>query len=228
MERNTVIQGDCLDIIKEMNDNSVDIVFTSPPYNRKRNDKYTHYDDIIEDYFGWSCKVIDELIRVSKGNVYYNIQKNYYNKMDVFKIIGRYSEQICDIIIWEKSNPLPANGFNITNAYEFIIVFGKNIKANQTYTKNHITTSVTQMIAEHKAIMHKDVAMFIIDRFSSIGDTILDPFAGTGTTGVICQRLNRNYILIEKTPEYVEIIHTMLKENKTNYPLTWLSEGKYN
>ena len=43
-------QADCLQKLKEIEDKSVDITFTSPPYNRKRNDKYTNYDDTIKDY----------------------------------------------------------------------------------------------------------------------------------------------------------------------------------
>jgi site-specific DNA-methyltransferase (adenine-specific) len=46
--------------------------------------------------------------------------------------------------------------------------------------------------------------------WSNEGDIILDPFAGSGTTGVACKNLNRNYILIEKEPEYIEIIKKRL------------------
>ena len=205
-----VICADCLVEMKDIPDKSVDMVFTSPPYNRKRNDKYSHYVDIIDDYYGWSCSVIHELLRVSRGNIFYNIQKNYYNKIDVFKLIGTYSAEICEIIIWEKSNPMPANGYNITNAYEFILVFGTNLKSNKTYTKNHLTTSVAKMLKEHRAIMHPDVAKFIISNFSQEGDIILDPFAGSGTTGLVCKMLNRNFILIEKEPKYIEIINSRL------------------
>jgi len=213
MEFNKIIHGNCLSVMKDMPDKSVDIVLTSPPYNRKRNDKYEFYDDIIENYFEWSCNVINELLRISKGNVFYNIQKNYYNKIDVFNIIGKYSKNICEIIIWEKSNPMPANGFNITNAYEFIIVFGENIQSNITYTKNHITTSVAPMIKEHKAIMHYNIADFIVGNFSKEGDIILDPFAGSGTTGVACINLNRNYILIEKEKEYINLINKKINHH---------------
>ena len=78
----TLILGDCQENMRDIPDKSVDICFTSPPYNRKRNDKYENYDDDIEDYFGFLVSIIDELIRVSRGNVFFNIQKNYYNKGD--------------------------------------------------------------------------------------------------------------------------------------------------
>jgi site-specific DNA-methyltransferase (adenine-specific) len=198
-------KADCLDKMKEMQDKSVDVVFTSPPYNRKRNDKYANYDDAKADYFGFLCDSIDEMIRVCKGNVYMNIQKNYYNKEDVFRVIGKYAKEICEIFVWEKSNPMPASGFNITNAYEFIIVFGKSIKSNKTYTKNHLTTSVARMTKIHKAMMNPAISDFFVKNFTREGDTILDPFMGTGTTGVSCMALGRFFVGIEIDEEYFRV-----------------------
>lgn len=70
-----LINGDSLKLIKYIEDNSVDITFTSPPYNRKRNDKYKLYDDTIDDYFEFLCNITDQLLRVTKKYVFFNIQK---------------------------------------------------------------------------------------------------------------------------------------------------------
>lgn len=105
LEINKIYNMDCFVGLREMNDNSVDHVITSPPYNRKRNDKYNNYDDDVEDYYEFLKRSINESLRVSRGYVFFNIQKNYYNKQDVFKLIGEYGEKIIDIIIWNKSNP---------------------------------------------------------------------------------------------------------------------------
>jgi len=154
-----------------MEDNSIDHVFTSPPYNRKRNDKYEHYDDTVVNYYKLIKDSIEQSLRISKGYVIFNIQKNYYNKADVFKLFGTFAD----------------------------------------YTKNIITTSVNGKMPEsHKAVMKQEVADWFIEKFTKEGDTVLDPFAGTGTTGVACKNLNRNYILIEQEPEYVKIIKDRL------------------
>jgi DNA modification methylase len=215
MEENKIYHIDCFDGFKLMEDKSVTHTFTSPPYNRKRNDKYEHHNDVIDDYFGWLCNVIDECLRVSKGLVFFNIMKNYYNKQDVFKLIGKYSEKIVEIIIWEKTNPLPANGNNITNAYEFFIVFGDSpLKSNSTYTKNIISTAVnSDMTNEHKAIMKEDVADWFIKTFTNEGDTILDCFMGAGTTAIVCKYHKRNFIGFEIEKEYVALCEKRIYES---------------
>jgi DNA modification methylase len=207
MEQNEIYHIDCFDGFSQLKDKSVNHVFTSPPYNRKRNDKYKHHNDCIDDYFGWLCNVIDECLRVSKEYVFFNIMKNYYNKQDVFKLIGKYSESIVEIIIWEKTNPLPANGNNITNSYEFFLILGKNaLKSNRTYTKNIISTAVnSDMTLEHKAIMKQDVAEWFIKNFTKENDLILDCFMGAGTTAIACKYNRRNYIGFELNEKYVEL-----------------------
>ena len=214
MEINKIYNEDCFITMSKMPDNFVDVSFTSPPYNRKRNDKYTFYDDTIVDYFGFLKRTINELLRVTKGNIYLNIQKNYYNKKDVFDLIGYFSKDIYDIVVWEKSNPLPASGLSITNAYELILVFGKSFKSNRTYTKNHITTSVNRMPPEHKAVMHPDVAKYFINNFTKEGDVIYDPFMGIGTTALIASQKNRQYIGSEISKEYCDMAQEVINWNK--------------
>ena len=210
MEKNKIYNENCLDTMAKMSNNSVDVVFTSPPYNRKRNDKYKYYNDTKADYYDFLVTVIDESIRVSKGNVYVNIMKNYYNKKDVFKLFGKYYNEIYEVFVWEKSNPLPASGLSITNAYEFIICFGKSLKSNKTYTKNHLTTSVAKMYKDHKAVMNDKVASFFIQNFTKENDIIYDPFMGCGTTALVAKNNNRNYIGSEIIKEYCEITNNRL------------------
>lgn len=211
--------ADCLKVMEETEqENIYDVAFTSPPYNRKRNDKYQMYDDTINDYYEFLCKFTNELLRLTKKYIIINVQKNYYNKKDVFKYIGTYSDKIADIVIWEKSNPLPASGNSITNAYEFFIIMAKEpLKANTTYIKNHITTSVnSDMPKEHKAVMKQEVSDWFIEHFTSVGDVVIDPFMGLGTTGISCIKYNRGFVGIEICEEYYKTARERLmqKDNK--------------
>ena len=208
-EQTKLIQGDCLKEMQRLilEGVEVDYVFTSPPYNRKRNDKYKLYDDTIVDYFTFSTTAIDLCLKLSLKGVFWNIQTNYYNRADVYKIIGKYAENIQEIFIWEKSNPMPASGKSVTNAVEFFLYIGKDRpKSNSTYTKNIITTSVnSSMPAIHKAVMKQEVCDWFIDKFTTADSLILDPFMGLGTTGVSCNNLKRRFIGIELVEEYFNI-----------------------
>lgn len=210
-------KGDCLELMKGIESNSIDTSFTSPPYNRKRNDKYQNFKDINDNWYQFNADVIKELLRVTKGHVFYNLQANYYNRNDVYKLIGEFSEHIVDIHIWEKSNPMPASGSSITNAVEYFIVMGdKPLKSNKTYTKNIITTSVnSKMPKEHKAVMKYEVAEHFISMFTKEHDIILDCFMGIGTTGVACVNLNRNFIGMELDDKYFEIAEARINEATT-------------
>lgn len=201
-----LINGDCLEEYKNIG--RVDYVFTSPPYNRKRNDKYDNYVDKIDDYYQFLVDFTDKYLPLTNKHFIINLQTNYYNKVDVYRYIGKYAEKIQQIFIWEKTNPMPANGNNITNAYEMFIVLGDTaIKSNTTYTKNHITTTINNDTTTkiHKAVMKSEVCDWFIEKFTKENDTIVDPFMGLGTTGVSCEKFKRNFIGIELNKDYYEI-----------------------
>lgn len=211
-------KGDCVELMQQFPDDCIDISFTSPPYNRKRNDKYEFYNDDIKDYFGFLCRFTDELLRVTKRHVFVNLQKNYYNKEDVFSYIGKYSKCIKEIIIWEKKNPMPASGKNITNSYEFFIVLGsESIKGNKTYTKNVIRTSVnSNMPKEHKAVMKQEVCDWFMENFTHEGDVVFDCFMGTGTTAISCAKNNRSFVGIEINDEYYKFAKERIEKAYKN------------
>lgn len=212
-------EGNCLELFRQLKEDSVNHVLTSPPYNRKRNDKYNFYEDTLTDYKTLLTEVINHSMRVSSGYVFFNVQKNYYNKKEIFKLLGDFADNIVEIIIWNKQNPMPASGVNITNSYEFVVVFqkeGKPLKANSTYTKNHFTTNVysdNQYKEIHRALMHPQACDFIIENFIKEGDTVLDPFFGLGTTALSCIKYKVNYIGFELSTQYVEVA----KERIQNY-----------
>lgn len=147
MEINKVYQGDALELMRSMPDNSVDNVITSPPYNfclrvskgkylpRSRNEKLkgikvNKYTNGLSDsmpmgeYFEWQSECIEQMLRVSKETVFYNIQLVTGNKVALLKILGRFAENIRDVLIWDKQSAEPAMRDKVLNSeYEFIIVF---------------------------------------------------------------------------------------------------------
>lgn len=207
LEVNKVYNGDCFELIKLLEDKSIDVSFTSPPYNRKVNDKYKFYDDTVTDFYGFLDRIIIEMLRVTKGTVILNIQKTYFNKKDVFKIIGKYSDIIQEIVVWCKTNPQPSQQNSITNAHEYFIMFNDNpIKSNNFNTYNYIMSSVnSESHKDHGAIMKKEICEFFIENFTNENDIVLDPFSGLFTTQVVCKEKGRRYLGFELSEEYFKI-----------------------
>lgn len=203
-----LIHGCCFDVMDNMADNSFDVVFTSPPYNRKRNDKYNDHTDIVDNYYQFLYDSVSSCLRVCKGNVFYNVQKNSYNKNDVHRLMGAFSRELIEVIIWHKSNPMPNP--HVINAYEYILVFSsenKSLKANNTYTKNHFTTPVYSSNPYkkiHRAVMNPEACRYVLTSFAKKGDTVLDPFMGMGTTGEVCASLGMPFTGIEKSGDYYQ------------------------
>ncbi len=237
-----VLQGDCLELMKDIPDGSVDCVITSPPYNmnlRIRNGKYcsrqivkefsTKYvgfaDNIpIDEYYDFHSRALAEMLRVS-DIVFYNIQIVTGSKRAFFKMIGDFSDSLKDIIVWDKVNSQPAMGVGVMNRQsELLLVFDSKKAISRKFESAQFARGTLsdvwqikrgkKITGTHGAVFPIELAEKIISNFTNEGDTILDPFAGSGTTGVACQNLNRNFILMEQEPEYVEIIKKRLKNNK--------------
>jgi site-specific DNA-methyltransferase (adenine-specific)/modification methylase len=230
---NKIIQGNCLEIMKDIPDKSIDMVLTSPPYNmrtRIRNGKYTtrekseHFskkykyfgDDLpIEDFYNFHKECITEMLRISKV-VIYNFQIVTGSKEAFFKIVGDFNKDIKDIIIWDKGFGQPAMHEKVlSSAYEMLLIMEDDKKCgrviqNATFKRGEMQNILRmgrgkKMSEIHSAIFPEKLAEEIIKNFSNKGDTILDPFAGSGTVGKVAQELNRNYILIEREAEYIKI-----------------------
>ena len=217
-------EGDCLEHFKVWDDNCVDHVLTSPPYNvgrpkkskSKQVAKYIGFDDKNKNYFEWSVKVIDELLRVSRGHVFYNVQANYYNKKDIYKLIGHYHKDIIQTFVWTKGHSSPASELGaISNFYEYIFAFSNDtrIKSNNQFTTNTLHTPIGGRAKGFHAVMHDDVADFFIENFTQEKDLILDPFMGSGTTALSCLKLKRDFIGIELVPDYIELANQRIGEN---------------
>ena len=238
---NKVIHWDCLEEMKNIADNSIDLTVTSPPYNmrtRIRNGKYTtrekgehfskkykHFDDAlpIDEFYRFHSSVLKELLRVSKI-VCYNFQIVTGSKEAFFKIIGDFNKDIKDIIIWDKNTSQPAMHSNVLNScYEMVLILEGDKKCGRVIQNSYFKRGEMNNILRikrgkkisniHSAIFPEELPDVLIKAFSKEGDTVLDPFAGSGTTLKMAKKNNRNYIGIEISEEYIDIINTRLSRN---------------
>jgi site-specific DNA-methyltransferase (adenine-specific) len=234
-------QGNCLTLMKDIPDGSVDLVFTSPPYNmnlRIRNGKhcsrqivkelstkYDGYDDNLpmEDYFNFNLRAISELLRVS-DLVFYNVQFLTGNKSALFRILGCFHDKVKEFIIWDKINAQPAIGEKVLNSrFEVILVLQNSHPESRKFNTAQFPRGTLQNLWQikrgakvdksHGATFPEKLVELVVKNFSIEGAKVLDPFMGTGTTGVVCKKLNRAFIGIELLSKYYQIAEKRINES---------------
>jgi DNA modification methylase len=196
---NQIIQGDCLEVMKSLPDKSIDLIVTDPPYGLGKKMKggswgvtATENKVMLEwDAFIPTKEYFDEMIRISKNQIIWG--GNYYG----------LPPSRC-WLAWIKPN--------FPSASDFELAWTSFDKTSKMFRESRNPDGKRQ----HPTQKPISLMEWCIEKYSKEGDTILDPFAGSGTTGVACKNLNRNYILIEKEPEYIEIIKKRLGEQKSS------------
>jgi site-specific DNA-methyltransferase (adenine-specific) len=241
MPKIELIQGDCLEKLKDIPDGGVDLVVTSPPYNmnlRIRNGKHcsrqivkelsTKYEGFadnmpMEDYFNFNVNVVSELLRVS-DLVFYNVQFLTGNKSALYKLIGHFHDKIKEFIVWDKINAQPAIGEKVLNSrFEVILVFQNSHPESRKFDTAQFARGTLQNLwqikrgakvdSSHGAVFPEELIELVIKNFSCKGETVLDPFMGTGTVGVCCKKTDRNFIGIEMLPAYCKVAEKRINEN---------------
>lgn len=224
-------QGDCLELIKEIPNESIDLIVTDPPYLmeykscHRKNKSHKFCSEIKNDNNEEVIqKAIKECYRVLKNNSAMYMFCNS-NKIDVFKtLIENQGFTIKNIIVWVKNNWTAGDlEAQFAKQYEFIILANKGRKVfNQD--KKRITdvwkfNRVAGDLLVHQNQKPVDLIERCIEYHSKEQDKVLDMFMGSGTTAVACQNLNRNFIGYELDEEYFEIAKKRINSNSTQIKL---------
>jgi len=222
---NKIIKGDCLEVLKTIEKESIDCIVTSPPYYTAQH-KYQrgsgfHYSMDIGEPLYLIEDVSPLLFRVLKndGALALNLGFSYGETgiMRPFRIVERLLRDgwfPYDLIIWHKNNPVPIRK-RLTNAVEYIFILTKSpgYKYKKEINYEH---NVWKFPVENKdwgvATFPKDLPFKCIDIMTNEGDLVLDPFMGSGTTAVAATMLKRKYLGIELNPEYIEIAKKRLAQ----------------
>lgn len=220
------------------------LIITSPPYNmnlRVHLGKYisrwgwkgnigafsTKYDNYKDDlpmdkYFEFQKEFIEKCLQIS-NLTFYNVQMITGNKIALCQLLGCFSNKLKEIIIWNKKNSQPAMKYNTLNSqFEFLFCFSNNKPYNRMFdeanfkrgTETNLWTIKNKRNIKHKASFPEDLVKRILIDFSKENDIIFDPFAGSGTTGLVCMEEKKKCILIEKDDEYCEVIKNKLQEKE--------------
>lgn len=211
---NQIIQGDCLDVMKDIPDKSVDLVLTDPPYgiNIASNGKVggnnlglvTDYKPQAWDKFTPSKEYFQEMMRVSKNQIIFG--GNYF--------VEHLHNSPC-WIVWDKDNS--GNFADCELAWTSFKTAVRKIK----YRWNGM---LQENMKEKECRFHptqKPIGLFewILDNYSEPGMVILDPFLGSGTTAIAALNTGRFFIGIEKEPKYVEIARKRVEQAQAQQSL---------
>lgn len=242
LESNKIHQGNCLELLKRIPNESIDLLITDPPYNisqegkdiirKNLNSKSFKRDSNIKLDFGDWDKRSDEdfekftedwfkeVVRVLKDKSwgYICFAKEKVGLLE--KLIKKYNCKYRTIFVWCKSNPVPSfRKVNYNSACEFIVVFSKGegkIKnfLLQKEMSNYMISPNKSSYGVTKHPTEKPLILFekFIKTSSNQGDTILDCFIGSGTTAVACKQLGRNFIGIEALKEYCDMANKRLQQ----------------
>ena len=257
--------GDCIEGLKKLPSESVDLIFADPPYNMSKRKglgwKYSSHVtmqegwDIFskEEYFLFNQKWIKECLRVLKHGGSLWVCGSFHNIYQVGFILQSIEEvKINNSIVWFKPNAQPNITCRLfTESTEHLIWASKNgngrkWKFNYEATKNQIedrlnpqgkqtrnvwainlTPREEKWAGKHPTQKPLELLRRIILSCTDEGDTVLDPFLGSGTTSVAAKMLGRNSIGIEKERAYLDIIRKrlnppqrkMFEESETNLVL---------
>jgi len=231
---NTIECCDCLEYLKKIPSNSVDLVVTDPPYNvsQKSNISYKGMN-IVKNFGSWDfdfdpIPVLKELKRVLKpsGQIY------VFCATKQIPIYMKFFEENCyfrNLLVWSKTNPAPRiSKTNYLFANEYIIyAINEQVKmpsvtfnfSKQNEMKNIFITSSLQSkerLKENGKAIHPtqkplSILKKLIEVSSNKGDVVLDPFMGVGSTAVACKVLKRNWLGCELDENYSEIGNKRVK-----------------
>lgn len=240
MEINKIYHEKCEETMFRMEDNFVDMVITSPPYNIGKNRingdfntgiRYDDYEDDMtkEDYFEQSKKWINELLRVTKHHVFWNVQEVTGNKGIVKYLLTEFEQYHKETFIWAKTNPPPSIVDKMVGSgFEYIFCFSHDNPGRRAFEYCDFSNRSGGGKICHNVIMKpvnsgkENQGMsfafpewmpgYFIKHFSKKNDLIYDPFIGSGTTGKVAHNYERRWIGSEISASTIKKANKRIKK----------------
>jgi len=279
---NRILLGDCGEVLRDLPDNSVDLIFTSPPYADQRKKTYGGINP--DEYVKWFLPKAEQFLRVLKptGTFVLNIKERVVEGerhtyvIELILEMRRQGWLWTEEFMWHKKNSYPGKWpnrfrdnwerliqFNKTKAFnmyqEAVMVpvgdwakdrlaklsetdktrdesrvgsgFGKNVSnwlgRNMVYPTNVIHLATECGNRNHSATFPLELPKWFIRLFTQPGDLVLDPFVGSGTTALAAVQLNRNYLGVDISPEYIALSTQRVLETQIGLPTIAEKQEQY-
>ena len=210
--------GDCLDIMPQLE--PVDLVLTDPPYGISIGKGFNGKDKSISYDDGFSVMFfIDTHIRFMSNIMRNNSAIYIFSRYDVMPYWWIRLKSVFDMkncIVWSKGGGGTGDlKGNYIGTHEFIMYGSKGRHILNGKRQSNVWVYKKCPPENHPMQKPTDLIENIINKSSSIEDYVLDPFMGSGTTALACERLNRKWIGIEIEEKYCEIAAKRIEENLT-------------
>ena len=209
---------DCIKKFATMPRNEVDAIITDPPYKISRDNNFKTMNRAGIDFGEWDkdfdlvdwIKYCEPVLKKGGNIVIFNDWKNMSYIVDELE---KNNFEVKDLIRWKKTNPMPRNrDRRFITDYEVAVWAVKKggkwtfNRLSETYERPEIVCGVTskkeKIDGGHPTQKPVEVMEWLIKRLSNENDIILDPFMGSGSTGVACKNTNRKFIGIELDKDY--------------------------
>lgn len=214
-----LMQGDCLERMKEIPDGSIDMVLTDPPYILSKStgggmmgkDGRTYMEDMDTDLkVGIDTNLfLSGLVRLFKGKQSFCGVFFCSNKQIVEYLSFAESNNLqYGVGVWHKSNPAPLCNFKYLGDVEYwIYIKGNKSKIGGSYATKSMVHSSTRNTKESKLFNHPTVKPIdLLEKFltnhTGEGSVVFDPFMGSGSSGVACSNLGRKFVGVELDEAY--------------------------
>ncbi len=221
---NRIVHGDCLEVMKDIPNESVDLLLTDPPYNVSMKSNFHTMGRKGVDFGEWDkefdqkswLSVACEKVRKGGSVVIFNDYKNIGLMSD---ILTQEGFTVKELLIWKKPSPMPRNRDRL---YVTSIEVALWAVKGKGWTFNRSRTNYENAIFESPTVSHKQrlhptqKPLSVIEEMllihSNESDIILDPFMGSGTTAIAAINKGRNFIGIEQDWDYCDVANNRISE----------------
>ena len=214
MKRNRIIQGDCIEIIRKFKSNSVDLIITDPPYGD--NVAYGLNNKSIKNNENplINCQALFGFYRILKKNSSVYLFTNWKHYPFLTEFILRYTKfKIRHLVVWKKHNF--GLGWAFRHQYELILILEKGKPKYKLTDFSDVQTCshINHNKENHPHQKPVDLIIKMILHSSKEGDLILDPFCGSGSVCVACQKTKRDFIGIELDKKWCRVARKRVFNN---------------
>lgn len=211
-ETTWLMHGDCLESMKEIPSGSVDMVLTDPPYGMdfqsNRRVVQQKFAKIANDKsLDWVNSFIDECHRVMADNSAIYFFCSWHN-IDYFKLAIERKFKLKNMIVWVKNNHGSGDlkgGYAPQHEIVFYACKGRVLNRGKRIPDVIYADKIPSAKLVHPTEKNTSMLCVFVNQHTDLGMTVLDPFMGSGTTGVACANTGRKFIGIELDEKYFEI-----------------------